>query len=110
METVYFGVHLWAQAVQAAGSTEPRAVAEALKGRSFSAPEGDVRIDRGSRYTWRPMRLARVGADGRFEIIHNTEWAIQPEPFPSTRPRAAWEDFLRKMYKGWGDSWQAPPH
>ena len=109
METVYFGVHLWAQAVQAAGSTEPRAVAEALKGRSFSAPEGDVRIDRGSRYTWRPMRLARVGADGRFEIIHNTEWAIQPEPFPSTRPRAAWEDFLRKMYKGWGDSWQAPP-
>jgi urea transport system substrate-binding protein len=109
METVYFGVHLWAQAVQAAGTTEPRAVAEAVKGRSFAAPEGDVRIDRVTRYTWRPMRLGRVGADGRFEILSNTEWALQPEPFPSSRPRAAWEKFLDDMYKGWGNRWQAPP-
>ncbi|HEY7313977.1 MAG TPA: transporter substrate-binding protein [Gemmataceae bacterium] len=108
METVYFGVHLWAQGAQAAGSTEPRAVVEALKGRSFTAPEGDVRIDRKTRYTWRPMRVSRVNEDGRFEIRYSTEWALQPEPFPSTRPRAAWEDFLHKMYKDWGDSWQAP--
>ena len=45
METTYFGIHLWAQAVQAAGSIEPSAIRQAIQGRSFDAPEGKVRID-----------------------------------------------------------------
>lgn len=108
METVYFGVHLWAQAVQAAGTVEPRAVAEAFRGRTFSAPEGEVRVDRDSRYTWRPMRLGCVQANGRFKIISDTGWAMQPEPFPSTRPRAFWEGLLKDLYNGWGQRWIAP--
>jgi urea transport system substrate-binding protein len=107
METVYIGVHLWARAVQKAGSVETRAVLAALKGLSLSAPEGDVRVDEDTHYTWRPMRVGRVGTDGKFQILRSTSWAIQPEPFPSSRPRAAWDQFLQKLYKGWGDSWQA---
>jgi urea transport system substrate-binding protein len=108
METVYFGVHLWAQAVQAAGSIEPQAVREALmKGREFEAPEGSVRIDRTTRYTWRPMRIGRVKADGQFEIIGETDtgWAIPPQPFPPTRSRAVWEKFLGDLYTSWGNNW-----
>lgn len=109
METVYFGVHLWAQAAQAAGSVEPRAVTESVKGLSLRAPEGDIRVDRDTRYTWRGLRIGRVAKEGRFEIIHNLEWALRPEPFPSSRPRAAWDRFLNDMYAGWGNRWQAPP-
>jgi urea transport system substrate-binding protein len=109
METVYFGIHLWARAVQEAGSVETPAVLAALKGRSFAAPEGEVRIDRDTSYTWRPMRIGRVGPDGRFQILFNTEWALQPKPFPSSRSRPEWEKFLQGLYKGWGDRWQAPP-
>lgn len=107
METVYFGIHLWAQAVQAAGSVEPSAVREAIKGRFLEAPEGTVRVDRDTRYTWRVMRIGRVRLDGQFEILSNTEWAYPPEPFPSTRPRKEWELFLHELYTGWGDHWQA---
>ncbi|HEY7327905.1 MAG TPA: transporter substrate-binding protein [Gemmataceae bacterium] len=108
METVYFGVHLWAQAVQAAGSTEPQAVREALmKGREFDAPEGTVRIDRATRYTWRPMRLGRVKSDGQFEILSDSEWAVPPQPFPPTRSHAEWEKFLKDLYSGWGNSWMS---
>jgi urea transport system substrate-binding protein len=108
METVYFSVHLWAQAVQAAGSAEPRAVREALtKGREFEAPEGSVRIDRQTRYTWRPMRIGRVKADGQFEILKDTDtgWAVPPQPFPPTRSQAEWEKFLNDLYAGWGNTW-----
>jgi urea transport system substrate-binding protein len=108
METVYFGVHLWAQAVQAAGSVEPRAVRAAIKGRLLEAPEGTVRIDRDTRYTWRVMRLGRVGQDGQFDIVFDTAGAIPPEPFPSSRPRAEWATFLHDLYTGWGNRWQAP--
>ncbi len=108
METVYFGIHLWAKAVQEAGSVETHAVLAALKGRSLATPEGDVRVDEDTHYTWRAMRVGRVSPDGKFQILHNTAWAIQPEPFPSSRPRAAWDKFLQKLYTDWGERWIAP--
>jgi urea transport system substrate-binding protein len=109
METVYFGVHLWAQAVQAAGSAEPHDVRESItKGREFEAPEGRVHIDGDTRYTWRVMRIGRVNSNGQFEILKGTSWALQPQPFPSTRPRAAWDRFLNELYTGWGNRWIAP--
>jgi urea transport system substrate-binding protein len=110
METVYFGVHLWAQAVQAAGSAEPHAVRAALmKGREFDAPEGTVRIDRTTRYTWRPMRVGRIKPDGQFEIIPETDtgWALPPQPFPRSRSRAVWEKFLGDLFTNWGNNWMS---
>jgi urea transport system substrate-binding protein len=107
METMYFGVHLWAQAVQSAGSVDPRAVREAIKGRFMEAPEGTVRVDPDTRYTWRVIRIGRVRPDGQFEILSNTGWAYPPEPYPSTRPREDWERFLGDLYKGWGNRWVA---
>jgi urea transport system substrate-binding protein len=109
METVYFGVHLWAQAVQAAGTVEPSAVRAAIKARSFDAPEGRVRIDRDTRYTWRMMRLGHVLEGGQFEILWDTQEPLRPQPFPSSRSRDDWKKFLRDLYKGWGDRWVAPP-
>jgi urea transport system substrate-binding protein len=107
METVYFGIHLWAQAVQAAGSAEPRAVRESIvKGRALEAPEGNVRIDGNTRYTWRPMRIGRAKADGQFEIVFDTVWALQPHPFPPTSSREELKRFLNELYTGWGNSWQ----
>ncbi len=108
METVYFGIHLWAQAVQAAGSAEPRAVLESItKGRAMEAPEGTVRIDGNTRYTWRPMRIGHARSNGQFEIFKDTDWALQPHPFPPTSSRAELKQFLDDLYTGWGNSWQA---
>jgi urea transport system substrate-binding protein len=105
METVYFGIHLWARAVQQASSLERRAVVAALKGEPFAAPEGDVCVDRDTPYTWRALRIGRVDAEERFQIVFNTEWALRPEPFPSSRSRAKWEQFLQDLYKGWDGCW-----
>jgi urea transport system substrate-binding protein len=107
MQTMYFGIHLWAQAVQAAGSVEPRDVREAIKGRFLEAPEGGVRIDRDTSYTWRPMRIGRIQKDWQFKIVYDSEWALKPEPFPSTRPKDEWYRFLNDLYIGWGNRWQA---
>jgi urea transport system substrate-binding protein len=108
METVYFGIHLWAQAVREAGSAEPRAVRAKIKGLSFDAPEGKVRIDSETGYTWRVMRLGHVTPEGQFEILWNVETPRKPVPFPSTRSRDAWEKFLTDLYTGWGNRWLAP--
>lgn len=108
METVYFGIHLWAKAVQAAQTTEPQAVRDAIGGMTWEAPEGTVRIDRKTHYTWRVMRIIRVNKEGHFELVSETDGPIPPEPFPSTRSRAKWKTFLDDLYTGWGNRWIAP--
>ena len=108
METVYFSIHLWARAVQAAGSIEPHAVRESvLKGGWFETPEGNVLIDGDTQYTWRPMRLGRVKPDSQFEILFDTVGALPPQPFP-TRSSGQWKELLNKLYTGWGNRWIAP--
>ncbi len=108
METVYFGIHLWAQAVQSSGSIEPSAIRQAMKGRTLEAPEGKVRIDADTGYTWRVVRMGRIVEGGQFEILWSSETPRQPVPFPPTRTRAAWETFLQNLYQRWGGSWEAP--
>ena len=46
MEAAYVGVHLWKNAVELAGSTDPASVRAALAtGITFEAPGGPVRVD-----------------------------------------------------------------
>jgi urea transport system substrate-binding protein len=108
METAYFGIHLWAQAVQAAGSTDPRAIRQAMKRRSMEAPEGKVQIDAETGYTWRILRMGRVVENGQFEVLWSSEVPRRPVPFPASRTPAAWETFLQDLFHRWHDSWEAP--
>lgn len=80
MEAGYLGVHLWAQAVEAAGSNDVSAIRQALRNQSFEAPGGRVRIDPENRHTWKTMRLGRVIEGRQFEIVWSSENPIRPEP------------------------------
>jgi urea transport system substrate-binding protein len=109
MEAVYFGVQLWAQAVRQAGSVEPSAIRAAIKDQSCLAPEGPVRIDPDTQYTWKEARLGRIVSGGQFKKIWSSDKPIRPEPFPPSRSRKEWLHFLDDMSKWWGGNWQ-PPH
>jgi urea transport system substrate-binding protein len=108
MEAAYYGVHLWAQAVTAAGTDDVRAIRAALKGQRYEAPEGPVRIDPKTLHTWKTVRLGKVVEGGRLEIVWSSETPIRPEPYPSTRSRAEWNAFLDDLHKRWGERWFNP--
>ncbi len=108
VEAAYFGVHLWARAVERAGSDDPRAVRVAIKGLRFDAPEGQVRIDPDTLHTWKYFRLGRVVEGGQFEIVWSNDLPMRPEPFPPSRKRAEWEQFLKGLHDRWGGRWAAP--
>jgi urea transport system substrate-binding protein len=107
-QTAYFSVHLWAQAANAAGSTEAAAVRQAIKGRSFKAPEGTVQVDAENLHTWKTLRLGQITEEGRFKILWMAGEPIRPVPFPACRTRADWDAFLLKLYEGWGGRWEKP--
>ena len=95
MEAAYLGVHLWAQAVEEAGTTDTPAIRQALRKQKFDAPSGLVRIDSENQHTWKTVRLGRIVEGGQFEmIVWSSERPIRPEPYPSSRSPAAWKAFL----------------
>jgi urea transport system substrate-binding protein len=109
MEAAYVGVHLWAQAVTAAGSADPMAVRDKLGDQSYPAPEGVVAIDPDTQHVYKTVRIGRVRADGQFDIVWESGRPIRPEPFPGNRTRQAWQDFLDALYRGWNGHWAKPP-
>jgi len=108
MEAGYLGVHLWAQAVEEAGTTDTSAVREALRRQKFDAPSGPVRIDSENQHTWKTVRLGKIVEGGQFEIVWSSEKPIRPEPYPRSRPAAAWDEFLAGLYRQWHGHWTKP--
>lgn len=108
MEAAYFGVKLWAQAVQAAGGTETPMIRREMRNLRMMAPEGEVRIDPATQHTFKTPRIGRVQSDGQFEIVWTAVKPQPPAPYPPSRTTAAWKALLHDLYSGWGNQWSAP--
>ncbi|OAN45727.1 urea ABC transporter substrate-binding protein [Paramagnetospirillum marisnigri] len=108
MEAAYFGVMLWAKAVEEAGSPDFRDYRAAIRGQSMAAPGGTVTIDPVSQHTWKTVRIGRIQADGNFEILWDSQRPVRPVPYPSFLPRSDWVRFLDQLYGGWDGNWAAP--
>ncbi|MCI0742526.1 MAG: transporter substrate-binding protein [Gemmataceae bacterium] len=107
-ETAYVGVKLWAQAVRAADSAEPKKIARALLNQRFTAPEGEVRIDPDTQHCYKTPRVGQITDDGQFRVVWSASAPVAPEPYPSTRTAADWKAYLHDLYAGWGNQWSAP--
>ena len=81
IEAGYFGVYLWANAVEKAGSTEVAAVKAAAKGLTFQAPGGLVTIHMENQHVAKTVRIGEVRADGQIDEIWNSGKPVVPDPY-----------------------------
>jgi urea transport system substrate-binding protein len=89
MEAGYFGVYLWAAAVEKAGSTDVEAVRAAAGGITFEAPEGTVTIDGDNQHTYKTVRIGQIREDGLIDTIFATDAPVKPDPYLCTYEWAA---------------------
>ena len=108
LEAAYFGVKLWAKAVEEAGNPSPKAVLAAIGDLSYEAPGGLVYIDPETQHTWKTVRIGRIRADAQFEIVWTSDRPVRPVPFPRTRQHEEWNQFLTALQAGWAGRWAAP--
>jgi len=108
MEAAYFGVHLWAQAVEDAGTDDVKAIRRTIKDQSMNAPEGIVYIDGETQHTWKSVRIGRIRSDGQFDIVWSSGKPVRPVPYPVVRSRENWDLFLANLYLSWGKKWANP--
>jgi urea transport system substrate-binding protein len=81
MEAGYAAVHLWAAAVEAAGTTDVEAVKEAAAGISIEAPGGTYTINGDNQHISKVARVGVVHDDGSIEEVWNSGDPIEPDPY-----------------------------
>tara|TARA_Y100000034_G_C6859315_1_gene390881 strand:+ start:613 stop:942 length:330 start_codon:yes stop_codon:yes gene_type:complete len=107
MEKSFIAINLFKQAVELAGIDEASAIKKSLKKLSINSPEGKITIDPKTQNTIKTSRIGKIKEDGQFEIVWESKTPIKPEPYPKTKTKKQWENFLDKLYKGWGNKWAA---
>jgi urea transport system substrate-binding protein len=82
MEATWIGFHLWAAAVEAAGTTDVGKVREALGGKRIAAPSGfTVQMDGQTHHLYKPVMIGRITDDGRIVPVSVTEGLVPPDPW-----------------------------
>ena len=81
LESSYFQVYLWKQAVEKAGEATPDAIREGIKGQVFDAPNGRVTIDPDNLHTYLTPRICQYKEDGQGTIVDEYSEPLQPLPY-----------------------------
>lgn len=108
MAAAYDSVHLWAQAVSEAESDDVEVVRRFIRHQSLNAPEGVVSVDYDTQHTWRPVYIAKMRDDGQFDIVWTSEKPVRPVPYPISRSKSEWDEFLIGLFNRWGGRWANP--
>lgn len=108
IEAGYFGVYLWAQAVEDAGKDDVNLIRENIKRQSLDAPGGIVYIDPDNLHTWKVVRIGKIRQDGQFDVVWSSEKPIRPVPYPIYRSKDQWNQLLDGFYRQWGGQWANP--
>ncbi|HEY4014416.1 MAG TPA: urea ABC transporter substrate-binding protein [Polyangiaceae bacterium] len=100
MEATYIGIHMWAQAVAQAGTTNVDAVRQAAGYQTFRSPSGfDITLDEKNHHLHKPVFIGEVQANGQFQIVWRS-----PE---GTIRAQAWSPFIPDSAKKVAD-WTYP--
>ncbi|WP_342623438.1 urea ABC transporter substrate-binding protein [Pseudomonas alkylphenolica] len=82
MEATYVGIHMWAQAVEKAGTTDVDKVREALAGQTFKAPSGyTLTMDKTNHHLHKPVMIGEIQDDGQFNVVWETEQPLRAQPW-----------------------------
>ncbi len=82
MEATYVGIHMWAQAVKQAGTTDVDKVRVAMAGQTFKAPSGfTLTMDETNHHLHKPVMIGEILPNGQFQVVWKTRKPIRAQPW-----------------------------
>jgi urea transport system substrate-binding protein len=82
MEATYVGIHMWAQAVKKAGTTDVDKVREAMYGQTFKSPSGfTLTMDKSNHHLHKPVMIGEIMPNGQFQVVWKTNKPIRAQPW-----------------------------
>ncbi len=81
IEAAYFGVYVWAQACEKAGTFDVDKVRKAVYGIKFNAPGGAKQMHESNQHTKKPVLIGEIKRDGQFKIVFQTDGLVSPDSY-----------------------------
>ena len=82
MEATWLGFHLWAAAVEKAGTLDVNRVREALSGLTIDAPSGfRVHVDAQNHHLHKPATIGRIDRHGIIQPVWVSKDVLAPQPW-----------------------------
>lgn len=81
MEATYVGIHMWAQAVKKAGTTDADKVRQAMYGQTFKSPDGFTLTMGENHHLYKPVMIGEVKGDGQFSVVWKTPKPVRAQPW-----------------------------
>jgi urea transport system substrate-binding protein len=82
MEATYVGIHMWAQAVKKAGTTDVDKVRTAMAGQTFKAPSGfTLKMDETNHHLHKPVMIGEIKRNGQFQVVWKTKAPVRAQPW-----------------------------
>lgn len=97
VEAAYVGVKLWAQTVNAIGTTDLDAVNRAILRQTLQAPSGILAVDPETRHVWKSVRIGVARPDGNFRVVFELDTLFRPNPFPGYHSLDEWMQLLEEI-------------
>jgi urea transport system substrate-binding protein len=85
MEAHYIGFNMWVKAVEAAGTTDPDAVIDAIVGVEVPNLTGGMSTMLANHHITKPVLIGEIQADGQFDVVWETDDLVEGE---------AWSQFI----------------
>jgi urea transport system substrate-binding protein len=98
MEAHYIGFNMWVKAVEKAGTTDPKAVQEAIIGVAVPNLSGGYSTMMPNHHITKPVLIGEIQDDGQFEVVWETPGLVVGDE---------WSDYLPESKLLISD-WRAP--
>lgn len=89
MEAHYIGFNMWVKAVEAAGTTDPDAVIDAMIGVAVPNLSGGLSSMGSNHHITKPVLIGEIQADGQFDIVYQTPGLILGDEWSDHLPESA---------------------
>jgi urea transport system substrate-binding protein len=89
MEAHYIGFNMWVKAVEAAGTTDPDAVIDAMIGVAVPNLSGGISSMGSNHHITKPVLIGEIQSDGQFDIVYQTPGLILGDEWSDHLPESA---------------------
>jgi urea transport system substrate-binding protein len=89
MEAHYIGFNMWVKAVEAAGTTDPDAVIDAMVGVAVPNLTGGISSMGSNHHITKPVLIGEIQEDGQFETVWETSGLILGDEWSDHLPESA---------------------
>lgn len=79
-ESSYTSVMLLAEALKKSEKLDTESILKAFDNLEYDAPQGHIKIDPDTHHIWAKARIGRVNADGKFDVVFESDDIIKPIP------------------------------